>query len=65
MHNVSMTNEVAGDNHRSREWTSGSDAIGPSYGPIGIVLSLGFRGGSREGRRNMGGAEAIWGVDDS
>jgi len=39
---------VAGDDARSHIiWTvcGGSDAIVPSYGPIVIVLSLGFRGG--------------------
>ena len=36
---------VAGDNPRSPVWTvcGSSDAIGPSYGLIGIVLLLGFR----------------------
>ena len=38
-----------------------SNAIGPSYGPIGIILLLGFRGGGGKGNRNMGGVEAIWG----
>jgi hypothetical protein len=39
---------VAGDDARSHVWSvcGGSDAIVPSYGPIVIVLLLGFRGGS-------------------
>jgi hypothetical protein len=39
---------VAGADAHSHVWTacSGFDAIVPSYGPIVIVLLLGFRGGS-------------------
>jgi hypothetical protein len=41
---------VAGDNACSCVWTlcGSSNAIGPSYGPIGIVLLLGFRGSGLE-----------------
>jgi hypothetical protein len=54
---------VAGDDAHSHVWTvcGGSDAIVPSYGPIVIVLLLGFRGGGYEGNQNMGGVEVIWG----
>jgi hypothetical protein len=54
---------VAGDDARSHIWTvcGNSDAIVPSYGPIFIVLLLGFRGGGQEGNQNLGGTEVIWG----
>jgi hypothetical protein len=44
---VNNEDVVAGDDARSHVWTvcDGSDAIGLSYGPIVIVLLLGFRGG--------------------
>jgi len=44
----------ADDDARSRIWavSSGSDTIGFSYGPIGIVVSLGSGGRGEEGSRN-------------
>jgi hypothetical protein len=44
---VNNDNVVAGKDAHSHVWTvcGGSDAIVPSYGPIIIVLLLGFRGG--------------------
>jgi hypothetical protein len=41
--------------------SSVSDAIGSSYGLIGLVLCLGFCDGGEEGSRNMGSVEVIWG----
>jgi hypothetical protein len=54
---------VTDEDARSQVWTicGSSDAIVLSYGPIVIVLSLGFCGGGYEGNQNMGGAEVIWG----
>jgi hypothetical protein len=45
---VDNNDVVAGNDACSHVWTicGGSDAIVLSYGPIVIVLSLGFRGGS-------------------
>ena len=40
--------------------SGGSDTIGLSYGPIGIIMSLGSGGRGEEGSRNVGGAAAIW-----
>jgi hypothetical protein len=58
-------NAVAGDDAHSHIWavSGSSDAIDPPYGLIDIVRLLGYRGGNGEGSRNMGDAEAIWGVD--
>ena len=54
----------ADDDARSHKWavSGGSDTIGSSYGPIGIVVSLGSGGRGEEGSRNVGGAAAIWAV---
>ncbi len=43
---VDNNNVVAGNDARSHVWTvcGSSDAIVPSYGPIVIILLLGFRG---------------------
>ncbi len=45
---MALSRVFAGDDARSHVWTVwvGSDAIVPSYGPIVIVLLLGFCGGS-------------------
>ena len=43
--------------------SGGSDTMGLSYGPIGIVVSLGFGGHGEGGSRNVGGAAAIWAAD--
>ena len=58
---VDNNDVVAGNDARSHVWTvcGGSDAIVPSYGPIVIILLLGFRGGSKEGNQNIGGGEVI------
>ena len=55
----------ADDDARSHKWavSGGSNAIGSSYGPIGIVVSLGSGGRGEEGSRNVGGATAIWAAD--
>ena len=55
----------ADDDACSHKWavSGGSDTIGLSYGPIGIVVSLGSGGRGEEGSRNVGGAAAIWAVD--
>jgi hypothetical protein len=37
------------------------NSIGLSYGPIGIILLLGFCGGGKKGSQNMGVMEAICG----
>ena len=54
----------ADDDARSNKWavSGSSDAIGSSYGPIGIVVLLSSGGRSEEGSRNVGGAAAIWAV---
>jgi len=48
----------ADDDARSHKWavSGGSDTIGSSYGPIGIVVSLGSggRGEEEEGSRKRG-----------
>jgi hypothetical protein len=64
---IDNNNAVAGNNPCSFVWTvcGGSGAMGPSYGPIGIVLLLGFCGGSEEGNQNMECVEAIWRVENS
>jgi hypothetical protein len=51
----------AGNDARSRKWTiyGSYDAIGLSYGTIGIVPLLGFCDGSEEGSQKMGFREAI------
>ena len=51
----------ADDDAHSHKWavSGGSDTIGSSYGPIGIVVSLGSGGRGEEGSRNMGDAAAI------
>ena len=50
----------ADDEARSHKWavSGGSDAIGSSYGTIGIVASLGSGGRGEEGSRNVGGASS-------
>ena len=50
---------------RSHKWavSGGSDTIGSSYGPIGIVVLLGSRGHGEEGSWNVGGTAAIWAAD--
>ena len=56
----------ADDDARSHKWavSGGSDTIGSSYGPIGIVVSLGSGGrGEEEGSQNMGDAAAIRAVN--
>ena len=55
----------ADNNARSRVWavSGGSDTVGLSYGPIGIVVSLGSGGRGEEGSRNMGDAAAIRAVN--
>jgi hypothetical protein len=52
---------AAGNNVFSPIWdvSSISEAIGFSYGPIGIVWWLSSGGGNEEGSQNMGGTEAI------
>ncbi len=59
---IDNNNIVAGKNTCSRIWaiSGSSDALVLFYGPIGIVLYLGFHGGGKEGSQNMGGREAIW-----
>ena len=49
------------DDARSRVWaiSSGSDTIGLSYGPIGIVALLGSSGRVEEGSRNVCDAAAF------
>ena len=51
----------ADDDARSRVWavSGGSDTRGLSYGPIGIIVSLGSDGRGEGGSRNVGGAAAI------
>ncbi len=52
------------DNVFSPIWaiSCGSEAIGLSYGPIGIVWWLSSGGGNEEGSLNIGGTEAMLGV---
>jgi hypothetical protein len=61
---INNNDVVAGNNAHSPIWTicGGSDAIVLSYGPIVIILLLGFCGGGEEGNQNLGSAEVIWGV---
>ena len=51
----------ADDDARSHIWavSGGSNTIGLSYGPIGIVMSLGFGGRGEKGSQNVGGAAVI------
>ena len=55
----------ADDDARSCVWavSGGSDTRGLSYGPIGIIVSLGSDGRGEGGSRNVGGAAAIWAVN--
>ena len=55
----------ADDDACSHKWavSGGSNTIGLSYGPIGIVVRLGSGGRGKEGRQNVGGAAAIWAVN--
>jgi hypothetical protein len=64
---INNNDVVAGNNAHSHIWTicGSSDAIVLSYGPIVIILLLGFCGGSEEGNQNLGGAEVICGVKNS
>ncbi len=53
---------VVGDNVRSRVWAvcGGSNAIGLSYGQIGIVLLLGFRDGIKECNQTLAARRQFW-----